>query len=95
MYSTDAEVVNVFVRMIPIVGMHHHGPRQLDIDVVHYAQAEPGNCYDPNAVCIYQDGNHSMKAAYIQRKVAQSLAPLWKQNILQTKVWLYYQINST
>lgn len=40
-----------------IVGMHHWGPRQLEVGHGYQLELEPDNPKDPNAICIKSDGH--------------------------------------
>ena len=56
------------------MGMHHWGPKQLEIGMPHYCKHEPGNPYDSNAISVYRDMALQRKVAYLRRGDAMALA---------------------
>lgn len=43
------------VKSLFAVGMHHHGGRELPIDIQIFCSPEPTNKWEPKAVTIYYD----------------------------------------
>ena len=70
---------NVIIKGVYVVGMHHWGRRELEVDVVHYCKPEPTNRYDRNAVAVFSDAALQKTAGYLRREDASSL-----HNVLMT-----------
>lgn len=62
--------------------MHHHGGKELPIDIPMFCSPEPTNKWDQKVVAIYHDREMSHKAGYLKRSdaavvsEASSSAPL-------------------
>lgn len=57
------------------VGMHHWGPKELEIGMGYILEREPNNPYDPNAVVIKVDGK---KKAYLKKNNAFVISNVMK-----------------
>lgn len=73
---------NVVIRGLYAVGMHHWGPRELQINDVFYLKHEPENNYDCNAVAICCDKEKMQTKAYLQRKDAFVIANLFRNKMV-------------
>ena len=66
---------NVILKYEVAVGMHHHGPRELELEAKHVLEFEPNNPYDSNAVAI-KDRN-GRKVAYLARPSARRVCKIF------------------
>lgn len=68
----------VIIYSVFIVGMHHHGSRQLDVGSGFIVRHEPENQYDSNALSVASDGQ---LMAYIKKEQALILSEFFKKNL--------------
>ena len=74
---------NVIIRNIYAVGMHHWGPREIPIDVVHYCKWETMNPRDNCAVAIYADEGLTRTVAYFRREDSCVLYQLFRDKLIE------------
>lgn len=79
---------NVVIKQLFAVGMHHHGGRELPIDIPMFCSPEPTNKWDPKAVAIYHDREMSLKAAYLKRSDAAVVSELFQKGIISGPCYL-------
>ncbi|KAH3815004.1 hypothetical protein DPMN_143523 [Dreissena polymorpha] len=69
---------NVVVQGVYIVGMHHCGRRELEVDVVHYRGQEHDNPYDENAMTVFIDTEMRHKVGFLRREDAVRLKNVYR-----------------
>ena len=79
---------NVIIRNIYAVGMHHWGPREIPIDVVHYCKWETMNPRDNCAVAIYADEGFTRTVAYFRREDSSVLYQLFRDKLIEGQCYV-------
>ena len=70
---------NVILKYAVAVGMHHHGPRELEVEAKHVLKFEPNNPCDSNAVAI-KDSN-GRKVAYLACPSARRVSKIFLKKL--------------
>ena len=78
---------HVILRFAYAVGMHHWGPRSLEIDEPYVLKAEPQNPYDKNAVSIATNNDTQRKLGYLSRDTAKYISAIILAELPHGKVY--------
>ena len=73
------------VRNIMVVGMHHYGRRELELNGTYHVELEPNNKYDPLAVAVF---NGQRKVGNLKRDSARAIGELIRENKAKSKYLL-------
>ncbi|KAH3720917.1 hypothetical protein DPMN_063828 [Dreissena polymorpha] len=69
---------NVVLQGVYIVGMHHWGRRELEVDVNHFCGQENDNPYDKNAIAVFSDTEMRHKVGYLRKEDAARLKNVYR-----------------
>ena len=68
----------VVLKFLYIVGMGHHGPKEMELETKLICKAEPTNVYDSNAVALKRYGTNTT-VAYLVRDHARMLSSVMRR----------------
>lgn len=73
---------NIIIKNVYAVGMHHWGPRQLEIGSIYFLKLEEENPRDHNAVAVFEDRQTRHCKAYLRRCDALVISKLFRDNLI-------------
>lgn len=87
--------MNVIIKGICAVGMHHWSQRSLHIYDVLYFKNEPENHFDKYAVAIFKDREMKSRCAYLQNIYAKVIVRKFEENLPHGLVFFKAKDDST
>lgn len=77
---------SVIIRNVFAVGMHHWGPREMPIGVVHYCKWEEDNPKDQCAIAIFANKELTRRVAYIRREDSSKLFKIFRDGFVKDNI---------
>ncbi|KAJ8321704.1 hypothetical protein KUTeg_000175 [Tegillarca granosa] len=81
-----ANMKSVIIRNIFAVGMHHWGPREMSIGVIHYCKWEEDNPKDQCAIAIFANKELTRRVAYIRREDSSKLFKIFRDGFVKDNI---------
>ena len=75
---------NVVIRNMHMVGMHHHGQREIAVGVLLKACHEADNKFDKNAIALTREGK---KVGYLSSRHAKALVDIFVYGAAKSSVY--------